>query len=326
MAAALTARDVQEALEERISTGFYQRGERLPPVRSIAAEFGSSPSTVSRALQEMVRSGWLEVHERQFVRVRRKPARSSMRRAELQRTVKAIAHKWKLWGGSEGELIDMFREHVGEVFTSRPNLVFTECNPHDLDFMGKRLAEGLPGTPIARTLIDDLDRSTLQKANAVVLVPYYHYTEVKAIVGKKTPIVPIHTSPSVQTLDELLTISPGQHVLVVGHNKRSITRLSGMVRDYVEDAEITGVTLHDVAKIKRLAQAVDVVVAVKSAIDVLPTLSEHRRLIEVRFTLEPSAGTGLGAGDFGKRAPDQRVFGELPADPHRAERRSANGR
>jgi len=37
LATALTARDVQEALEERISTGFYGRGERLPPVRSIAA-------------------------------------------------------------------------------------------------------------------------------------------------------------------------------------------------------------------------------------------------------------------------------------------------
>jgi DNA-binding transcriptional regulator YhcF (GntR family) len=321
LATALTARDVQEALEERISTGFYGRGERLPPVRSIAAEFGTSPSTVSRALQEMVRSGWLEVHERQFVRVRRKLARNSMRRTDLQRTVKAMAHKWKLWGGSEDELIDMIREHVGEVFASRPNLVFTECNAHDLDLMGKRLAEGLPGTPIARSLIADLDRSALQKSNAVVLVPYYHYTEVKAIVGKKVPIVPVHTSPSVQTLDELLTISPGQHVLIVGHNKRSIARLSGMVHDYVEDAEITGVTLHEPAKIKRLAPAVDVVVAVKSAIDVMPDLSGHRRLIEVRFTLEPSTGNRLGRGDF-----HQRAFGETPSDRRGAERRPLNGR
>jgi hypothetical protein len=34
-------------------------------------------------------------------------------------------------------------------------------------------------------------------------------------------------------------------VLVVGHNTRSITRLSGMIRDYAEDAEITGVSARD---------------------------------------------------------------------------------
>jgi len=39
----LTARDVQEAVEERISKGLYALGHRLPPLRSIAAELGNQP-------------------------------------------------------------------------------------------------------------------------------------------------------------------------------------------------------------------------------------------------------------------------------------------
>jgi DNA-binding transcriptional MocR family regulator len=57
----LTAREVREAIEERISKGVYALGQRLPPLRSIAAELGTSPSTVSRAVQEMIRNGWLDV-------------------------------------------------------------------------------------------------------------------------------------------------------------------------------------------------------------------------------------------------------------------------
>jgi DNA-binding transcriptional regulator YhcF (GntR family) len=78
----LTAREVQEAVEQRISKGLYALAQRLPLVRSIAAELGTSPSTVSRAVPEMIRNGWLEVQERQFVRVRSQLPHKSARHAE----------------------------------------------------------------------------------------------------------------------------------------------------------------------------------------------------------------------------------------------------
>ena len=112
----LTAREVQEAVEERISKGLYALGQRLPPLRSIAAELGTSPSTVSRAVQEMIRDGWLEVQERQFVRVRGQLPHKSARHAEIQRAIQSIAHKWKLWGGDEQELLGDIEEIVAEVF------------------------------------------------------------------------------------------------------------------------------------------------------------------------------------------------------------------
>jgi DNA-binding transcriptional regulator YhcF (GntR family) len=261
----LTARDVQEALEERISKGLYARGERLPPVRSIAAEFGTSPSTVSRALQEMMRDGWLEVQERQFVRVRELLAPKEMRGADLQRTV----------------------EFVDEVFDREANFVFAECNKDDLNFMAEQLEKELSAVPIARMLIKDLEKDKLRHNNSVVLVPYYHYAEVKDCVGDDISIVPVHSSPSVETLDELLTIPPGADVLVVGHNGRSVSRLTGMVGDYV-DAKITGITLAERAKLAKLAPAADVVVAVRAAADKLAKVGPIRKLIAVCFVLETS--------------------------------------
>jgi DNA-binding transcriptional regulator YhcF (GntR family) len=291
----LTAREVQEAIEERISKGVYTLGQRLPPLRSIAAELGTSPSTVSRAVQEMIRNGWLEVQERQFVRVRRQLPHNSTRHAEIQRAIKSIAQKWKLWGGGRRDLLANIEEIVGEVFEAEVQFVFTECNANDLAHLGKQLAGELPTLSIGRVLMEDLDASRLRQNKSVVLVPYYHYAEVKEILGREIPIAPVHTSPSAETLDEVLTIRPGSKVLVVGHNKRSVTRLSGMVQDYV-DAKITAITEAERGKLAKLAPQVDVVFAVGSAADAAAAVRGVKRVIVARFALDTSLGNKLKLG------------------------------
>jgi DNA-binding transcriptional regulator YhcF (GntR family) len=291
----LTAREVQEAIEERISKGLYALGQRLPPLRSIAAELGTSPSTVSRAVQEMIRNGWLEVQERQFVRVRSQLPHKSARHAEIQRTIKSIAHKWKLWGGDEQELLGDIKEIVAEVFDAEGQFVFTECNTSDLNFMGEQMAGELPGLSIGRVLIADLDAARLRQNKSVILVPYYHYAEVKEMVGQEVSIVPVHTLPSAETLDELLTVPPGSKVLVVGHNKRSVTRLSGIVRDYV-DAKINAITEEETGQLTKLAPQADVVFAVWSVADAAAAVSGVKRVIVVRFALDTSLGSKLKLG------------------------------
>jgi DNA-binding transcriptional regulator YhcF (GntR family) len=284
----LSSREVQEAIEERISKGLFARGERLPPVRSIAAEFGTSPSTVSRALMEMVRLGWLEVQERRFVRVRNELPPKMARTGDIERTIKSVAHKWRLWGGGEADLIEAIRELVHDVFNADVQFVFTECNKDDLNFMADQVANEISNVPLNRILIDDLDSGKLRDRRAVVLVPYYHYAEVKERVGQDITVVPIHSTPSVETLDQLLTVPQGAKVLVIGHNKRSVARLSGLVRDYTIDAKITGITADDREKMLALAPTVDVIFAVRAAAEALAKQPGVKRLIAVRFILESS--------------------------------------
>lgn len=291
----LTAREVQEAIEERIGKGLYAVGKRLPPLRSIAAELGTSPSTVSRAVQEMIRNGWLEVHERQFVRVRSQLPHKSARYAEIQRAIKSIAHKWKLWGGEEQELLDSIKEVVAEVFNAEGPFVFTECNANDLNYLGDELAVELPTRSIGRALISDLDVPRLRQNNSVILVPYYHYAEVREIVGQEVSVVPVHTSPSAETLDELLTIPQGSKVLVVGHNQRSVARLSGIVRDYVAGT-ISGITEDEPEKLAKLAPHADVVFAVWSAAQAVAAVPGVKRIIVVRFALDTSLSARLKLG------------------------------
>ncbi len=298
----LSARDVEEALEERISTGKYPLGQRLPPVRDIAAEFGTSPSTVSRALQEMMRSGWLEVYERRFVRVRDQLPSNVVRSADIQRSARAIAHKWKLKGGSYDELIATLSEIVADVFKLQTEFVFTECNPNDLNFMAAQLAQELPDSTLNCQLIKELDKDELERDGSVILVPYFHYAEVRKLVGDALSIVPIHFKPSVETLDKLLTIRPGSNILVFGRDQRSVQRLSLMVREYV-DAKITGITIDEREKLPKLAKSADAVVTVSTALETVPRLPPIKQLIEVRFELETSLGNRLKNGPVKSAAP-----------------------
>jgi DNA-binding transcriptional regulator YhcF (GntR family) len=285
---------VQEAIEERIVKGLFARGDRLPPLRSIAVEFCTSPSTVSRAVQEMIRSGWLEVQERQFVRVRERLPNRPVRHAEVERVLRSVAHKWKLSGGDRQELLATIETIVAEAFETEAQFVFTECNADDLNHLGEQLAEELPNLMIARVLMSDLDPSQLRQTKRVVLVPYYHFAEVKALVGDEISVVPVHTSPSPETLDELLTIPANARVLVVGHDKRSVARLSSMVRDYV-DAKITGLTETETDKLAKLAPQADVVFAVWSAARAAAAPGAKRTIV-VRFSLETSLAKRVRLG------------------------------
>ncbi|GAQ68631.1 DNA-binding transcriptional repressor MngR [Streptomyces turgidiscabies] len=51
---------VERVIRERISDGTYPRGKRLPPGRSLAQEFGVSPSTVHEALKTLRQERVLE--------------------------------------------------------------------------------------------------------------------------------------------------------------------------------------------------------------------------------------------------------------------------
>mgnify|MGYP000917896061 CR=1 FL=1 len=49
-----------ERIEQKLVTGEWRAGERVPTVRELAAEFGVNPNTMQRALAELEARGLLE--------------------------------------------------------------------------------------------------------------------------------------------------------------------------------------------------------------------------------------------------------------------------
>jgi DNA-binding transcriptional MocR family regulator len=68
-----TARELAAAIEDRIRTGAIDVGERLPTVRSLAADLGVSPMTVATAYRELRYRGIVTTGGRRGTRVTERP-------------------------------------------------------------------------------------------------------------------------------------------------------------------------------------------------------------------------------------------------------------
>lgn len=51
--------DIAAVLRTEIQAGVWRDGDRLPPIRELAERFGAQPSTVGKALQQLVSEGYL---------------------------------------------------------------------------------------------------------------------------------------------------------------------------------------------------------------------------------------------------------------------------
>lgn len=87
-----------ERIEQKLVTGEWRAGERVPAVRELAAEFGVNPNTMQRALAELERNG-LVYSERtagRFVtpdeqRIRRLRGENRMRSSGI------FSDAWRRW-------------------------------------------------------------------------------------------------------------------------------------------------------------------------------------------------------------------------------------
>ena len=128
----LSARDVEEALKERLLRGAYPRGGALPSVRALAAELGTSPSTVGRAVQELARQGWVTATSRRGAVVRRDLPAGETGVRDAEAAIRRLAVRWRLVGGDRLEFQELVVRVADEVFQPAPRTVFLECNPVDL--------------------------------------------------------------------------------------------------------------------------------------------------------------------------------------------------
>ncbi|MFL6223852.1 MAG: GntR family transcriptional regulator, partial [Actinomycetes bacterium] len=103
----LSARDVEEALKERLLRGAYPRGGALPSVRALAAELGTSPSTVGRAVQELARQGWVTATSRRGAVVRRDLPAGETGVRDAEAAIRRLAVRWRLVGGDRAEFQEL---------------------------------------------------------------------------------------------------------------------------------------------------------------------------------------------------------------------------
>jgi DNA-binding transcriptional regulator YhcF (GntR family) len=287
----LSARDVEEALKQRLLRGAYPRGGALPSVRALAAELGTSPSTVGRAVQELARQGWVTATSRRGAVVRRDLPAGEMGVRDAEAAIRRLAVRWRLVGGDRVELQELVARVAEEVFQPAPRTVFLECNPIDLE---RRLDQVQRETSVtveplllehARAGSDEL------KDVNVLLTPYFHLAEARELAPEGAQVVPLNFVASEEVMRSLVDLPADTLVGVLAVNARSRRRLEAIVQQY-SAAAVRGVLLDDPEAAAGLVDAADVVLVTNAAKLPGHLSARAKRLVRIGWVLEPGGLTG----------------------------------
>ena len=286
----LSARDVEEALKERLLRGAYPRGSFLPSVRALAAELGTSPSTVGRAVQELARQGWVTATSRRGAVVRRDLPAGETGVRDAEAAIRRLAVRWRLVGGDRLEFQELIVRVADEVFQPAPRTVFLECNPVDLQ-------RGLDQVQAEASVL--VEPMLLQEAAAradglddasVLLTPYFHLAEVRKLAPNGAEVVPLNFVASEEAMRVLVELPADTLVGVLALDARRRRLLEAIVQQY-SAATVLGALYDDLEAADNLVEAADLVLVTNAAELPRQLAARAKRLVRVGWALEPG---GLG--------------------------------
>ena len=286
----LSVGDVEEALKERLLRGAYPRGGALPSVRALAAELGTSPSTVGRAVQELARQGWVTATSRRGAVVRRDLPAGETGVRDAEAAIRRLAVRWRLVGGDRAELQELVARVAEDVFQPAPRTVFLECNPVDLQ-RGLDQVQRETSVTVEPLLLEQAAAGAGELKNAnVLLTPYFHLAEAREVAPDGAQVVPLSFMASEEAMQALVDLSADTLVGVLAIDARSRRRLEAIVQQY-SSATVLGALLDDPEAAAGLVEAADVVLTNNAARLPGHLAARAKWLVRVGWTLEPG---GLG--------------------------------
>jgi GntR family transcriptional regulator len=325
-------RQLTEQLKHVIDSGGVPRDQALPSIRELAGFLGINPNTVSRVIEDLKRSGYVEARRGSGVFVASAPpARpaSGLRENFLRDTVIRAA--------ALGMTADDLAIGVSSLAGVRPaavqgaiEVLLVECSPPELDFFAGQLEAQLP-VHVDKVLLGELPAAARRRKQAgrwrAAVTSFCHLPDVERLLGGRgVPVIALLAEAHLETLHRLAQLPPGTRVGVVSTVAETAHNLEHSIANAgLPNIVLVGACPVEGAPLARLAKKVDVVVCSSSAADrvrglvppAVHVMIDDRaldpRAIEMLATIlvqqngaRPAAATGSsrrGSGD-GRVIPD----------------------
>jgi hypothetical protein len=258
-------------------------------VRVLAAELGTSPSTVSRALQGLERRGWVNVTERRGASVATSIPRDDSPDERTADALMGLAVRWRLYGRSAEDFLTLVAQVTDEAFRPAPAAFFVECNPTELAEMSERIEREV-GLRIEPLLISGLGADPGRVAGSLVITPYFHLAEVRMLAERATEVVPVNLVPTQETMRALSDLPRDATVVAVGRDERTAQQIAGLASHYALTQAVEA-SLTDPARAAALVAGADVVVVTNATALPDELRASARSVVVVGFDLDPG---GLG--------------------------------
>ena len=281
--------DIVSYVLDRLASGLYPPGGRLPTSREMAEELGVHRNTVAKAYKSLVDLGVISST----------PGRGTFaatrldldnRRLHAQQISDRLADdilRARRSNVSEDELRRTIDEQIATIYHAPPPRgAFVECNVEDLRVAIAEI-EQQSDVRLAPVLLDALAADTTGIASNfdVVFTSLFHLLEVRELLAEARPrrrIIGIHTQPDERGLAEIAQIEPYTHVGIVVSNSDGARRFRAQLQTFTEATLQVLIQPTDEA-IKNLAREVDLIVTSRSRAAQIRRLNLAIPLIELAF-------------------------------------------
>jgi DNA-binding transcriptional regulator YhcF (GntR family) len=226
----LTVTDVYRRLLDRISADAYAPGARLPSCRQLAADLGSNPSTVDRAVKRLAEAGLVRTVPRRgtFV-VHAGPVSIRTYDDAVDEFERVLAKAWR-----SGIALQSIRSLVNEAVERLevvPKVAFVECNEPDLERL-RELVQQASGVEVVPVLLDDARGRLLDDEFDVVTAPVFHLDDLTGVVSDFDRVVEIDFAASRPVLRRLVALRNVPRLAVAASSDRAVAWMSAVVGQY----------------------------------------------------------------------------------------------
>lgn len=221
---------VYDELFERILTGRYPVGSRLPSCRALATELGSNSSTVDRAIGRLAARGRVRTVARRGTFVQAAASDEADARAIVSGQVEELLLRARRLGFTAEELTSMVGTVLKRVDSMR-RIAVVECNERDLRTVQDLVQQAID-VEVQPVLIHEAEGRSLDQEFDAVAVPIFHLNDVAHLVDDIDQVVELNLVASPVALRQLVEVRDEERIVVVAPSTRGIQWMTALVGQY----------------------------------------------------------------------------------------------
>lgn len=274
---------------DRLASGLYPPGSRLPTSRELATEIGVHRNTVAKAYKSLVDLGLVSSTPGRgtFAAARVDQDNRNLHAQQISERLAEDILRAKRGSIGETDLRRTIDELIASIYHAPPPRgSFVECNADDLRVAVAEI-EQQSNVRLAPVLLDTLaaDPASVAAEYDVFFTSLFHLLEIRELLAGLTPrnrIIAIHTQPDEKALSEIAQIAPGTRVGAVVSDIDGARRFNAQIRTYC-DVKVQTIVRPNDDEIRELAENVDVIVTSRSRAVQIRRLNLTVPMIELAF-------------------------------------------
>lgn len=293
----ISAEQVSKALLNRISTGQYSPGDRLPPVRKLAAEIGSNRNTVNKAYQMLLEMGVVEYGDarRRGFTVSSTDVTGPRSKAELfnyfHRHSVELIWQGMAAGMTSDEILDQLKTAINEVFSNlEVRIIFFECNDYDTNEMGRTLNQVLK-MPVEYKNLSNfyLNPARIMEEYDILITTYHHLAEITDSLNQHgfppARVIGIETRPTPDSMLKIARFSKS-NIGVICTNQNTAHMLKHILYGYHPDWMVEAAFIEETDKVNELARNSDHLIVTHTSTDQVRALTGREPDVVAFFQID----------------------------------------